>query len=97
MQMTSEFKGEVNIASLIFSQRDRSTVFPLKAPSPPNFLLQLAAMQVFGRRTANSLHAAIRRQGYSTAAATYASTAENLRINRETKVIYQGFTGKQGR
>jgi hypothetical protein len=54
-------------------------------------------MQVFSRRTAGVLQAAARKQGYSTATAAYASTAENLRINSETKVIFQGFTGKQGR
>ncbi|KAL9070289.1 MAG: hypothetical protein Q9161_004982 [Pseudevernia consocians] len=53
-------------------------------------------MQVFSRRTAGALQAAARRQGYSTATSGYAATAENLRINKDTKVIYQGFTGKQG-
>ena len=54
-------------------------------------------MQVFSRRTAGVLQAAARRQGYSTATSGYAATAENLRINNDTKVIFQGFTGKQGR
>lgn len=54
-------------------------------------------MQVFSRRTAGTLQAAVRRQGYSTATSGYAATAENLRINKDTKVIFQGFTGKQGR
>ena len=54
-------------------------------------------MQVFGRCTAGALRAAARRQGYSTTTSGYAATAENLRINKDTKVIYQGFTGKQGR
>ncbi|KAM0804714.1 succinyl-CoA synthetase-like protein [Usnea florida] len=53
-------------------------------------------MQVFSRRTAGALQAAARRQGYSTATSGYAATAENLRINKDTKVIFQGFTGKQG-
>lgn len=55
------------------------------------------AMQVFSRRTAGALQNAARRQGYSTATSGYAATAENLRVNKDTKVIYQGFTGKQGR
>lgn len=54
-------------------------------------------MQVFSRRTAGALQVAVRRQGYSTATSGYAATAENLRINKDTKVIFQGFTGKQGR
>lgn len=59
--------------------------------------LPSAAMQVFSRRTAGALQAAARRQSYSTTNSGYAATAENLRINKDTKVIYQGFTGKQGR
>lgn len=54
-------------------------------------------MQVFSRRTAGALQIAARRQGYSTATSGYAATAENLRINKDTKVLFQGFTGKQGR
>lgn len=54
-------------------------------------------MQVFSRRTTGAIQAAARRQGYSTTTSGYAATAENLRINKDTKLIYQGFTGKQGR
>jgi len=53
-------------------------------------------MQAFSRCARPALRAAARKQGYSTATSTYAATAENLRINKDTKVIYQGFTGKQG-
>ncbi|KAF8854621.1 alpha subunit of succinyl-CoA ligase [Acephala macrosclerotiorum] len=51
-------------------------------------------MQAFSRCTRPALRAAARRQKYSTS--SYAATAENLRIHADTKVIYQGFTGKQG-
>ena len=53
-------------------------------------------MQAFSRCARPALQAAVRRQGYSTSTSAYAATAENLRINKETRVIYQGFTGKQG-
>lgn len=67
-------------------------------PRPSPFLtsIVLDKMQAFSRCAAPALRAASRQQRYSTATAAYAATAENLRITKDTKVIYQGFTGKQG-
>ncbi|EDN04886.1 succinyl-CoA ligase alpha-chain [Histoplasma capsulatum] len=55
-------------------------------------------MQVFRRNTASVLRNAVlcQRRGLITSTVGYAATADNLRINSDTKVIYQGFTGKQG-
>ena len=53
-------------------------------------------MQAFTRSAAKpALRAAVRKQAYSTGGG-YASTVNNLKINKDTRVLYQGFTGKQG-
>ena len=51
-------------------------------------------MQAFRRPTQQALRRACDSRRY--ASSGYASTNKNLRITHETKVLYQGFTGKQG-
>ncbi|KUL88198.1 hypothetical protein ZTR_04027 [Talaromyces verruculosus] len=54
-------------------------------------------MQAFRRNTLSALQNATKqRRSYIGASSAYSSTIGNLRINDETRVIFQGFTGKQG-
>ncbi|RAO73692.1 uncharacterized protein BHQ10_009704 [Talaromyces amestolkiae] len=54
-------------------------------------------MQAFRRNTLSALQNATKqRRSYIGASSAYSSTIGNLRINNETRVLFQGFTGKQG-
>lgn len=53
-------------------------------------------MQAFRRNTFSALRNIGQRRAYAGATSAYAETVNNLRINKDTRVLFQGFTGKQG-
>lgn len=62
---------------------------PSRFFTPPFFPTMLAIPRAAALRN-------VARRAYSTASTPYSKTIDNLRINADTKVIFQGFTGKQG-
>ena len=53
-------------------------------------------MQSFRKPLSCALRSSAQKRCYAAATQAYASTNSNLRITKDTKVIFQGFTGRQG-
>lgn len=74
------------------SQRQRNTLLHLQLCSRGHFTV---TMQALRHPLRSALSRSATRQ-YATSSSQYAETIKNLRINSDTKVLFQGFTGKQG-
>lgn len=81
----------------LLSRSSTAPFFPLSLSN----CRQSATMQAFTKQLRSSSASAsmlrqVARRSYSAQTGPYTNTIENLRINADTKVIFQGFTGKQG-
>lgn len=93
----ASYRRNIWKASVALRRTDSTSRSRLFREEPKN-LRVWSTMQAFRRPIASAARNVARRQRYGTVSesSSYASTNMNLRINKDTKVLFQGFTGKQG-